>query len=322
MPSPIDTETLALDPSCEDYLTWLVVEKGRAQNTLVAYRRDLASYEGFLRGAGTSIEKATQKTIERYVSQLLASGARSSSAARALTAVRGLYRFRAEEGLEGDDPTVDVQAPRAGLRLPKAITEEEVVRLLDAAGGPSPLDVRDRAMLELLYGTGIRIGELVGLSLGDIGSDTGLVRVLGKGSKERLVPLGRCADQALGRWLDYGGRPELVPARWSRRGDAEALFINARGGRLTRQGAWEIITKRARSAGLADKVHPHVLRHSCATHMLARGADIRVVQELLGHSSVSTTQIYTKVTVEHLRSVYEKAHPRSRGRASRRRAEQ
>jgi integrase/recombinase XerD len=162
---------------------------------------------------------------------------------------------------------------------------------------------------------------VTGRSLSDVGSDSGLTRVLGKGHKERLVPVGRFAEQALERWLDHGGRPELEPRRWARRGDAEALFLNARGGRLTRQGAWEVIARRARGVGLGDKVHPHVLRHSCATHMLARGADVRVVQELLGHASVATTQVYTRVTVEHLRGAYEAAHPRAGGRALRRRLE-
>jgi integrase/recombinase XerD len=167
-------------------------------------------------------------------------------------------------------------------------------------------------MLEVLYGTGMRVSELAGLSLGDLGSDTGLVRVLGKGSKERLVPLGRCATAALEQWLAPGGRPRFEPRRWARRGDAEAVFLNTRGGRLTRQGIWGVLKKRARAAGLEDKVHPHVLRHSCATHMLAHGADIRVVQELLGHVSIATTQIYTRVSLSHLRQAYEQAHPRSR----------
>jgi integrase/recombinase XerD len=301
-----------LEQSAEDYLTWLAVEKGRAQNTIKAYRRDLVGYEEFLRHRHRSLEASDRRTVEKYVEHLLLAGQGPGSVSRAMSAVRGLYRFRAEEGIGEGDPTAEVPAPKPGLRLPKAITEDEVVRLLDAASGSGPRDLRDRAMLELLYGTGMRVGELVGLSLADLGSDTGLIRVLGKGSKERLVPLGRMAATAVDLWLDPGGRPELVPRRWARRGDAEALFINARGGRLTRQGAWEVITKRAAAAGLSDKVHPHVLRHSCATHMLARGADIRVVQELLGHSSVATTQIYTRVTVEHLRSAYESAHPRAR----------
>lgn len=305
-------EVESLDPSSEEYLTWLAVERGRARNTISSYRRDLVAYERHVRGSGRMVETANRSTVEGFVAAMLSSGNKASSVARALTAVRGLYRFRAEEGLSSQDPTADVAAPRTGLRLPKAITEDEVVRLLDATAGSAPRDLRDRAMLELLYGTGMRIGELVGLSISDLGSDTGLVRVLGKGSKERLVPVGRLAAESVGRWLDTGGRPELVPKRWARRGDAEALFLNARGGRLTRQGAWEAITKRAATARLANKVHPHVLRHSCATHMLARGADIRVVQELLGHASVATTQVYTRVTVEHLRSAYEAAHPRAR----------
>jgi integrase/recombinase XerD len=156
------------------------------------------------------------------------------------------------------------------------------------------------------------VSELAGLSLGDVGSDTGLVRVLGKGAKERLVPMGACARRAVDRWLGPGGRPTFEPRRWARRGDAEAVFLNARGGRLTRQGVWGVLKKRASSAGLADRVHPHVLRHSCATHMLAHGADIRVVQELLGHVSIATTQVYTRVSMKHLREAYEQAHPRAR----------
>jgi integrase/recombinase XerD len=272
---------------------------------------------------GLTVEKAPKRAVERHVAALLESGHAQSSASRALSAIRGLYKFRAEEGMKNSDrdPTSDVPAPRQAQRLPKAITEDQVLALLDAASGTAPRDLRDRAMLELLYCTGMRIGELVGLSLGDIGWESGLVKVLGKGSKERLVPMGRYAIDALERWLDHGGRPELAPRRWARRGDSEAVFLNARGGRLTRQGAWEVICKRARIAGLDSLVHPHVLRHSCATHMLARGADVRVVQELLGHASVATTQIYTRVTVEHLRSAYEAAHPRSGSRRASKRPE-
>jgi len=204
-----------------------------------------------------------------------------------------------------------VHAPRAPSRLPKALDEGDVVALLEAAGGPTAFDRRDRAILETLYGTGMRVSELVGLSIGDLGSDTGLVRVLGKGSTERLVPLGRCATEALEHWLGPDGRANLEPRRWARRADAEAVFLNARGGRLSRQGVWGVIDKRARRAGLGGRVHPHVLRHSCASHMLAHGADIRVVQELLGHASVATTQIYTRVSPEHLRRAYERAHPRA-----------
>lgn len=295
----------------EEYLTWLAVEQGRSRNTLAAYRRDLVDYEAFLAGRGLDLEHADPAVLDAFVASRRAQGLSAASVSRRLTAVRGLHRFRLDEGASARDPTVDVRPPRAPLRLPKAIDEEEVARLIEAAPPVDPVGRRDRAMLELLYGTGMRVSELVGLSLADLRSDTGLVRVVGKGDKERLVPLGRCAAEALDQWLGEGGRPALEPRRWARRGDAEAVFLNRRGGRLTRQGAWGVLKGRARRAGLEDRVHPHVLRHSCASHMLAHGADIRVVQELLGHRSIATTQIYTRVTPEHLRRAYEQAHPRA-----------
>jgi integrase/recombinase XerD len=301
-----------LSPSAEEYLTWLAVEQGRARNTLVSYRRDLVVYESYLAGRGRSVDDADPAIVEDYVAAQRASGLGPASVARAQAAVRGLHRFRLEERWAQTDPTTEVRPAGLARRLPKALSEEETERLLDAASGDEAADKRDRAMLEVLYGTGMRVSELAGLSLGDLGSDTGLVRVLGKGSKERLVPLGRCATAALEQWLAPGGRPRFEPRRWARRGDAEAVFLNTRGGRLTRQGIWGVLKKRARAAGLEDKVHPHVLRHSCATHMLAHGADIRVVQELLGHVSIATTQIYTRVSLSHLRQAYEQAHPRSR----------
>jgi integrase/recombinase XerD len=301
-----------LSPSAEEYLTWLAVEQGRARNTLVSYRRDLVVYESYLAGRGRSVDDADPAIVEDYVAAQRASGLGPASVARAQAAVRGLHRFRLEERWAQTDPTTEVRPAGLTRRLPKALSEEETERLLDAASGDEAADKRDRAMLEVLYGTGMRVSELAGLSLGDLGSDTGLVRVLGKGSKERLVPLGRCATAALEQWLAPGGRPRFEPRRWARRGDAEAVFLNTRGGRLTRQGIWGVLKKRARAAGLEDKVHPHVLRHSCATHMLAHGADIRVVQELLGHVSIATTQIYTRVSLSHLRQAYEQAHPRSR----------
>ena len=297
--SPVDTKAGtgdilhrggALSPASEEYLTWLAVEQGRSRNTLAAYRRDLIAFEA-------------------YLARRRADGLSPASLARALAAIRGAARHRLEED-GGTDPTDGVAAPRRPGRLPKALDEEQVARLLAAADTPDPVGRRDRAMLELLYGTGMRVGELVALDLDDVGGDSGLIRVLGKGNKERLVPLGRCASAALADWLGPGGRPELAPARWARRGDAEALFLNQRGGRLTRQGVWTVLRTRSARAGLAP-VHPHVLRHSCATHMLAHGADIRVVQELLGHASIATTQIYTKVTIEHLRRVIDIAHPRA-----------
>jgi integrase/recombinase XerD len=298
----------------EEFLTWLTVEQGRADNTLAAYRRDLTAYEAFLRRRGTEIDAVDEGVVEDYLAARRAQGVGPGTLSRALAAIRGFHRFRVEEGWATRDPAVDVLAPGVPARLPKAISEQDVLALLEAAGGPLAADRRDRAVLEVLYGTGMRVSELVGLSLGDLGSDTGLVRVLGKGRKERLVPVGRGAAEALERWLDPAGRDAMAPRRWARRGDAEAVFLNARGGRLSRQGVWGVIVKRARRAGLAERVHPHVLRHSCASHMLAHGADIRVVQELLGHVSLATTQVYTRVTPEHLRSVYEQAHPRAVGR--------
>ncbi|HXQ43751.1 MAG TPA: site-specific tyrosine recombinase XerD [Acidimicrobiales bacterium] len=300
-----------LDASAEEYLTWLSVEKGRARNTIVSYRRDLLVYETYLASRGRTVDDADPDVVADYVADRRAAGMRPPSVARAQAAVRGLHRFRLEEGWATTDPTTDIRPPGPSRRLPKALSEEETEALLGAVTGDDPACRRDRAILEVLYGTGMRVSELAGLSLSDLGSDTGLVRVLGKGSKERLVPLGRCARAALDDWLAPTGRARWEPRRWARRGDAEAVFLNARGGRLTRQGIWGVLKKRARAAGLEDRVHPHVLRHSCATHMLAHGADIRVVQELLGHVSIATTQIYTRVSPGHLREAYDQAHPRA-----------
>jgi integrase/recombinase XerD len=308
-----DTQT-QLHPGAEEYLTWLAVEQGRARNTISSYRRDLRAYEAFLAARGQKLPDVDMDTVEEHLAARRAAGLGAASVARALAALRGLHRFLLEEGDGSSDPTADVRPPKTPRRLPKALSEEQVLRLLDATGDGEPTALRDRAILEVLYGTGMRVSELAGLSLSDLGHDDGLVRVLGKGSKERLVPMGACARHALGLWLGPRGRPALEPRRWARRGDAEAVFLNARGGRLTRQGVWGVLKKRARAAGLEEAVHPHVLRHSCATHMLARGADIRVVQELLGHASIATTQLYTRVSAEHLRKAYEQAHPRARGR--------
>ncbi|MEZ5203955.1 MAG: tyrosine-type recombinase/integrase [Acidimicrobiales bacterium] len=215
-------------------------------------------------------------------------------------------------GARGDlDPTADVAVPRPPRGLPKALREEEVVQLLESVAPVTPVGRRDRAILELLYGTGIRIGELAGARLSDLDLDAGVLRVLGKGNKERIVPLGRHATRALVDWLGPDGRPALEPDRWARRDDADALFLNLRGGRLQRQGAWLVVRRAGDEVGLGDRLTPHVLRHSCATHMLDHGADIRTVQELLGHASISTTQVYTLVSSERLRSVYREAHPRA-----------
>ena len=310
----------------EEYLSWLEVERGRSPRTLDAYRRDLVAYESSLRArdGATGMEQATAADIATHIATLRTSHT-AASIARALSSIRGFHRFCVEEGLRADDPTVDLPSVSLTDLLPKALSEEETERLLGTVVGTGPAVLRDRALLEILYGTGARVSEVVGLDLGDVAAaldaedsvtdgDAGLaafVRVLGKGGKERVVPLGRLARVALGEWLSGAGRPLLEPRRWRRRSDAEAVFLNTRGSRLTRVGAYGVVKKYAARAGLADRVSPHVLRHSCATHMLGRGADVRVVQELLGHASIATTQRYTKVSPEHLRRAYEAAHPRA-----------
>ena len=301
----------ALSPGAEEYLTWLAVEKGRSRNTLVAYRRDLATFEAWADEAGVDPVGAGPGAIELYLADLRSRGRNPASLARATTALRGLYRFWVGEGTLVVDPTADVRSPTLPRRLPKALEEDQVIGLIESVDGSGPVDLRDRALLEVLYGTGARISEVVGLSLLDLTGDDGLLRVFGKGSKERLVPLGGPARMALDRWLGPTGRPLLEPRRFARRSDAEAVFLNVRGARLSRQGAWAAVQGRARRVGLGDVVSPHVLRHSCATHMLAHGADIRVVQEVLGHVSIATTQIYTRLSQDHLRASYLRAHPRA-----------
>ena len=304
------------------YLDHLAVERGLAAHTLAAYRRDLARYQVAMAGRGRAhLGEVTVPDVAAYLSGLRQGGdghppLAASSAARAMAAVRGLHAFASAEGLAGADPASQLPPPAPPRRLPRAIGIAEVERLLDAvvpggaAGGP--LQLRDRALLELLYGTGARISEAVGLDVDDVGAPT--LRLAGKGGKHRIVPVGSYAAQALDAYL-VRGRPALAAA--TRRGSASpALFLNARGGRLSRQGAWGVLKAAADRAGLTG-VSPHTLRHSFATHLLDGGADVRVVQELLGHASVTTTQVYTLVTVDKLREVYAAAHPRAFGAAAR-----
>ncbi len=294
-----------------DLLTWLRVERGRSANTLAAYRNDLRTYVAWLDDHGLTIASVGEVDLNAYIAHLRRSGNAPSSVKRRLVAVRGLHRFLAEEQEGRGDPSAVIEVPRVPRGLPKALSEVEVTTLLDAVDGDDPVARRDRVILEVLYGTGLRISELVGLSLGDVDLDAGLLRAVGKGSKERIVPVGSHATRAMVAWLGPGGRPELEPDRWARRGDEEALLLNTRGGRLSRQGAWIVVRRVGERVGLADRLSPHVLRHSCATHMLDHGADIRTVQELLGHASISTTQVYTLVSTERLLAVYRSAHPRA-----------
>ncbi len=307
-------DAVDLPVEAEEFLTWLAAERGRSANTLAAYRRDLRAYLRWLRERGLALDAVTEPDITAYVAWQRDGGRAPASVARALVSVRSLHRFLALEGVTVSDPGADVEAPRVPQSLPKALSEADVERLLGAVVGEDAVARRDRAILEVLYGTGLRISELVGLSLSDVDLDGALLRAYGKGAKERVVPVGRIASRALARWLDPGGRGALSPERWARRGDSEAVFLNARGGRLSRQGAWGIVRKYGDEVGLGHRLTPHVLRHSCATHMLDHGADIRAVQELLGHASITTTQVYTKVSTERLRQVYEAAHPRARRR--------
>jgi len=300
---------VALPLEAEEFLGWLVAERGRAANTVGAYRRDLLAYTRWL--GDRPLATVDAATIESYVGALRAEGKAPASVARSVVAVRSLHRFLAEEGVVAVDPGAGVETPRVPRGLPKALREEEVEALLASVSGSDPLARRDRAILEVLYGAGLRISELVGLSLGDLDLDGGSLRAFGKGSRERVVPLVGMAQEAMRAWLAPAGRGAVEPERWARRGDAEAVFLNARGGRLGRQGAWGIVRRYGERVGLGDKLSPHVLRHSCATHLLDHGADIRVVQELLGHASISTTQVYTRVSAERLRAAWASAHPRA-----------
>src|SRR6266545_514017 len=301
--------------------TWLTVERGLAANSLTAYRRDLRRYAEFLRDRGeddpTVVQEETVLAYVEYLKSARDDGGNQrfapSSIARALVAVRSFHRFCVEEGFLAADPSEEIGAPRVPQGIPKALTEAEIGALLAAVTGDDARALRDRAILETLYAAGVRISELVGLDRRDVDLDDGLLRVLGKGSKERVVPVGREALAALTAYLERG-RPVLTAKRTRRTRTDDAVFLNARGGRLTRQGCWWIVRAAGDRAGLGAQLSPHVMRHSCATHMLDHGADIRVVQELLGHASISTTQIYTKVSTERLRQVYEAAHPRARRR--------
>lgn len=316
MPRPptddvVDGDDL-LPVEVEDFLVWMAAERGRSSNTLSAYRRDLRQYHRWLVARGSDVLVVGLDELRAFVAERKASGLATASIARQLAAVRMLHRHLASERHRPDDPTVRLDGVKVPAGLPKPLDEDEVASLLDAVVGDDPIGRRDRALLELMYATGARVSEIVGLSLGDIDFDASLVRLLGKGDKERIVPYGSAAARALDEWFELSGRAALSPTRWRRRGDAEAVFLNRSGGRLSRQGAWLVLRKYGDRVGLGDRLSPHVLRHSCATHLLDHGADLRIVQEMLGHASISTTQVYTRVSQERLWEVYRDAHPRAR----------
>ncbi|WP_285723795.1 site-specific tyrosine recombinase XerD [Psychromicrobium xiongbiense] len=326
MPTPAP----ALNDAVEDYVNHLAIERGLARNTLAAYRRDVGRYLSFLAGQGVSEPGEVTRGIVSAFAQALPSGADGRaplsvrSAARTIVAVRGLHKYWALEGVTAADPAADVHPPLPGRRLPKAISVDEVTRILEAANQDTATGLRDRALLEFLYSTGARISEAVGLDVDDVvvplhsaesdaaaggasGSGPAVVRLFGKGSKERVVPLGSYGARAVEAYL-VRGRPLLAVQGKT---GTPALFLNARGGRLSRQSAWTILKAAAERAQITKEVSPHTLRHSFATHLLEGGADVRVVQELLGHASVTTTQVYTLVTADTLREIYASAHPRA-----------
>jgi len=297
----------------EEFLSWMATERGRSVNTLAAYRRDLTAYHAWISAHGLQVRTVTRLDLDAFVAARRSSGAASASVARQLAAIRMLHRFMVEEGLRADDPTADVAGVRVPAGIPHPLSEAEVGQLLQAVVGNDPVSLRDLALLEFLYATGARISEACGLSLGDLDRSERLVRLFGKGAKERVVPFGRSAASAMDAWLT-DGRVHMEPLRWARRGDQEAVFLNTRGARLSRQAAWAVVKKYGDRVGLAERLSPHVLRHSCATHLLDHGADLRIVQEMLGHASISTTQVYTKVSQERLWQVYLQAHPRAEQR--------
>ena len=296
------------------YLDHLGVERGLARNTLTSYRRDLRRYADFLAGHGlTDLGAVSAADISAFLVHLREGDDEhpplsAASAARAVVAVRGLHRFALREGAVGSDVAADVRPPTPRRRLPKALAVGDVEAILTTAGAAgTTLALRDRALLEVLYATGARISEAVGLDVDDIDAEAGTVLLSGKGGKQRVVPVGSYARSAVEDYL-VRARPLLV----AQGSGTPALFCNARGGRLSRQSAWTVLARAAERAGVAGEVSPHTLRHSFATHLLDGGADVRVVQELLGHASVTTTQVYTLVTVDKLREVYATAHPRAR----------
>jgi integrase/recombinase XerD len=310
-------EAPELARAVEGYLDHLAVERGLAGNTLAAYRRDLARYTAFLVERGRRAPAVVEEQDVRAFVTSVRTGEdgstplAASSTARILAALHGWHRFCALEGLAPDDPSRAVRPPAQARRLPKAISTDDVERILLAAGeGDGPVPLRDRGLLELLYSTGARISEVVGLDVDDLDLDPAAssARLFGKGSKERVVPVGSFAREAVGAYL-VRARPALAAGG---RG-TPAIFLNTRGARMSRQSAWAVLRQAAQRAGVAtaDDISPHTLRHSFATHLLAGGADVRVVQELLGHASVTTTQIYTHVTPDTLREVYAAAHPRA-----------
>lgn len=297
-----------------EYVAYLRVERGASARTVEAYERDLRDYREFLEARGiTRADEVTRSTLRDFEESIIARGYAPASVKRRMSVVKGLHRYLAREGYAAGNPAGALSLPKVPERLPDVLSAVDVCRVIDACCDPSPAGLRDRALLEVLYGCGLRVSEACGLDVGDVYSDEGFLRVVGKGSKERVSPLSGCAAASLARYLAEG-RPALsMKATSPRAADLPAVFLNARGGRITRQGVHRIVERAGAAVGVAG-LHPHTLRHSFATHMLEGGADLRVIQEILGHSDISTTQIYTHVDRTHLQEEYRAAHPRAKGR--------
>lgn len=290
----------------QEFLNYITVERGLSRNTIEAYARDLRQFAAFLTLTGyDSLAEIHSQTLVAYLRKLQQENMQPSSVTRKLAAIRSFFQYMLRERHLKIDPSVTIDSLKTPQRLPKVLSEKEIGRLLEQPGATTPAKLRDKAMLELLYATGVRVSELVSLKLGDINMDMGYIRCFGKGSKERIVPMGGSAQKALLDYLDRA-RPKIV-----KRAAEDTLFLNHHGRKMTRQGFWQIIQAAARRVGIKTLVTPHMLRHSFATHLLDHGADLRSVQEMLGHADISTTQIYTHVTRTRLQEVYDKTHPRA-----------
>jgi integrase/recombinase XerD len=303
--------TQAFEHLVLDFLAYLEFERGLSRNTLEAYRSDLLQLGEHLRRSGVDALEATHSDLADFVSDLAAGGEKRPPVApatlqRKVACLRSFYRHLRRTDLIADDPTVHLRAPKQGRKLPQVLTRGEVASLLEQPRGTEPPALRDRALLELMYACGLRASEAIGLEVGDVDLETGVLRARGKGAKERLVPIGSAASRAVVAYLT-SGRPRLVGERLE-----AALFVNHRGSRLTRQGLYKVVQRHARAAGLAGKMSPHTLRHTFATHLLAGGCDLRSLQEMLGHADIATTQVYTHLSAERLKDVYFDAHPRAR----------
>jgi integrase/recombinase XerD len=296
---------MSLNQNLDQFLNYLVVEKGLSANTLEAYGRDLARYVGFVTDMGISrpVDISAASVLE-FLASLKKAGLSPRSRARTLVALRTFHKFLLTEGLAAGNPAAQIAAPRSLASLPQTLAPDEVDRLLAVPQGAGELEIRDRAMLELLYATGLRVSELVGLKMSDLQLDAGYLTAFGKRSKQRIVPMGETAQETLTSYLRQG-RHLLLKDR-----ESPHVFLNRAGKGLTRQGFWKIIKKRALASGIRKNITPHTLRHSFATHLLENGADLRSVQTMLGHADISTTQIYTHVTRERLKKIHEEYHPR------------